>query len=125
MTKSIPEGWHNVTPRIVVHDAARLVEFLKQAFAATGDLRTDMPSVIKIGDSMVMVSSAGRAKTRVAHRVDSKADDKHVPAPETVAGSACRHGRERGDRVVQRVCQNSPLLIQAKFTCAQNQKRVR
>jgi len=59
MTKSIPEGWHSVTPRLVVHDAARLVEFLKQAFDATGDFRTDIPSVIKIGDSLVMVSSVG------------------------------------------------------------------
>jgi uncharacterized glyoxalase superfamily protein PhnB len=43
----------------VVHDAAKLVEFLKQAFGATGDFRTDIPSVIKIGDSLVMVSSTG------------------------------------------------------------------
>ena len=59
MTKSIPEGWHSVTPRLVVHDPARLVEFLKQAFDATGDFRTEIPSVIKIGDSLVMVSSVG------------------------------------------------------------------
>ena len=59
MTKSIPDGWHSVTPRLVVHDTARLVEFLKQAFGATGDFRTDIPSVIKIGDSNVMVSSVG------------------------------------------------------------------
>ena len=31
-----PEGGHTVTPRIVVRDAARLVEFLKQVFGATG-----------------------------------------------------------------------------------------
>src|SRR5947209_16803943 len=54
-----PEGWNSVTPRIVAHDAARLVEFLKQVFQATGDYRPDRPAVIKIGDSMVMVSSAG------------------------------------------------------------------
>jgi uncharacterized glyoxalase superfamily protein PhnB len=36
-----------------------LVEFLKQAFSATGDFQTDRPSVIKIGDSLVMVSSVG------------------------------------------------------------------
>ena len=59
MIKSIPEGWHSVTPRLVVHDAAMQVEFLKQAFGATGDLRSDRPSVIKIGDSLVMVSSVG------------------------------------------------------------------
>jgi uncharacterized glyoxalase superfamily protein PhnB len=59
MTRSIPEGWHSVTPRLVVHDPALQVEFLKQAFGATGEFRTDMPSVIRIGDSLVMVSSAG------------------------------------------------------------------
>lgn len=57
MTKSIPEGWHSVTPRLVVHDAAIQVDFLEQAFGATGDFRTDIPSVMRIGDSVVMVSS--------------------------------------------------------------------
>jgi len=59
MIKPIPEGWHSVTPRLVVHDVARLVEFLKEAFGAKGDFRTDVPSVIRIGDSVVMVSSVG------------------------------------------------------------------
>jgi uncharacterized glyoxalase superfamily protein PhnB len=59
MTKPIPEGWHSITPRLVVHDTARLVEFLRQAFGATGDLCTDIPSIIRIGDSMVMVSGVG------------------------------------------------------------------
>ena len=59
MTKGVPEGWHSVTPRLVVQDAAKLVEFLGRAFGATGDFRTDRPSVIKIGDSLVMVSEVG------------------------------------------------------------------
>ena len=59
MTKPTPEGWHSVTPRVVVADPAMLVEFLKQAFGATGDLLTERPSVIRIGDSLVMVSSVG------------------------------------------------------------------
>ena len=54
-----PEGWHSVTPRIVVHGARGLVEFLKQVFGATGDYRSDLPSVITIGDSVVMISDAG------------------------------------------------------------------
>ena|SRR5882724_10705183 len=54
-----PQGWHTVTPRIVVHDAEKLVEFLRQVFRATGDYRPDLPSVIMMGDSMVMVSNAG------------------------------------------------------------------
>ena len=59
MTKTIPEGWHSVTPRLVVHDAALPVESLKRAFGATGDFSTDRPSMIRIGDSLVMVSSVG------------------------------------------------------------------
>jgi len=59
MTKSVPEGWHNVTPRLVVQDAAMQVEFLRRAFSATGEFRDDMPSVIRIGDSLVMVSNVG------------------------------------------------------------------
>ena len=55
----VPEGWHTVTPRIVVHDAEKLVEFLRQVFGATGDYRADRPSVIRIGDSVVMISDAG------------------------------------------------------------------
>ncbi len=59
MTNPAPEGWHCVTPRIVVSDPARLIDFLKQAFGATGDLQTERPSVIRIGDSLVMISNVG------------------------------------------------------------------
>ncbi|HEV7475675.1 MAG TPA: hypothetical protein VGN90_16590, partial [Pyrinomonadaceae bacterium] len=59
MTKRMPEGWHSVTPRLVVHDAVREVEFLRQAFGARGDFSSDRPSVMRIGDSLVMVSSVG------------------------------------------------------------------
>lgn len=54
-----PEGWHTVTPRIVVHDAHLLVEFLKQVFGATGEYRQDLPSEIRLGDSVIMISDAG------------------------------------------------------------------
>lgn len=54
--KPIPEGWHSITPRLVVGDPARLVEFLKSAFAATGIYNQNRPSEIRIGDSIVMVS---------------------------------------------------------------------
>ena len=54
-----PEGWHTITPRIVVHHAKEIVDFLKQVFGATGEYRSDRPSVITIGDSMIMISDAG------------------------------------------------------------------
>jgi len=59
MSKGVPDGWHSITPRLVVHDTAKLIEFLKLAFGATGDFHTDRPSVLRIGDSNVMVSGVG------------------------------------------------------------------
>ena len=56
MGKTIPEGWHSVTPRLIVRDVAREVTFLKEAFNATGDLIADRPCQLRIGDSIVMVS---------------------------------------------------------------------
>ena len=55
----VPHGWRNVTPRIVVRDAPRFVEFVKRVFEATGDYRSDRPTTLGIGDSMVMISEAG------------------------------------------------------------------
>jgi PhnB protein len=54
-----PKGWHTVTPRIVVHGAQQMIEFVKHVFGATGNYRIDLPSVIHIGDSIVMISDAG------------------------------------------------------------------
>jgi len=54
-----PPGWHTVTPRIVAHDARRLVDFVTRVFGATGDYRPESPAMIKLGDSVVMVSDAG------------------------------------------------------------------
>jgi uncharacterized glyoxalase superfamily protein PhnB len=48
-----------VTPRLVVHDVAKMVAFLQEAFGAKGELRTDRPCQMRIGDSIVMVSSVG------------------------------------------------------------------
>ena len=59
MGKSIPEGWHTVTPRLIVRDVDREVQFLKEAFNATGDLQPDMPCQMRIGDSVIMVSGVG------------------------------------------------------------------
>jgi len=57
--KAVPEGWHSVTPRLFVQGAAKLVDFLKHAFDASGIFRDDSPSEIRIGDSIVMVGEAG------------------------------------------------------------------
>ena len=54
-----PSGWHTVTPRIVALEAEQLVDFVKYVFGATGEYRPDMPAVLNIGDSIVMISDAG------------------------------------------------------------------
>jgi len=62
MANALPKGWHTVTPRLVAQDAAKLVRFLKDAFGASGEYREDVPSLMTIGDSIVMVSGAGRRR---------------------------------------------------------------
>jgi PhnB protein len=54
-----PEGWHSVTPRIVAEDAKGLVGFVKDVFGADGDYCENVPSEIRIGDSIVMITDAG------------------------------------------------------------------
>jgi len=63
---SVPEGWHTVTPRIVVAGADRLVAFLQQVFGATGEYQRDRPSELRIGDSMLMISDAGSRRPTTA-----------------------------------------------------------
>lgn len=55
---SMPDGWHTVTPRLVVREPQRLVEFIRHVFEATGDYRPDRPTVLRIGDSQIMISPA-------------------------------------------------------------------
>jgi uncharacterized glyoxalase superfamily protein PhnB len=61
----IPEGWHSITARLVADDQAALVEFLRRAFGATGELHGGRPAELRIGDSIVMVSGTfeGRGPT--------------------------------------------------------------
>ena len=54
-----PERYHTVTPRVVVADVKRAVEFLRAVFGATGDVVAGRPAEMRMGDSLVMVSEAG------------------------------------------------------------------
>ncbi len=63
--KAIPEGYHSVTPYLVVKGADRVIEFLKQVFGAKETERMSMPdgsvmhAEVRIGDSTVMLGEAG------------------------------------------------------------------
>jgi len=60
----IPQGYHTVTPFIVARDAARLIEFIHQAFGAeviekmTTPDGTVMHAELRIGDSRIMLGEA-------------------------------------------------------------------
>ncbi len=60
--KPIPDGYHTVTPYLIVRGAARAIDYYKQAFGATELFRMEAPgnaighAEIKIGDSPVMLA---------------------------------------------------------------------
>lgn len=62
--KPIPDGFHTVTPYLMVPDAAGLIEFLKAAFGAQEVVRHGTPdgrvmhAQVKVGDSMIMMGEA-------------------------------------------------------------------
>jgi PhnB protein len=62
--KPIPEGFHTVTPFLVLKDAHRAIEFYKRAFGAEERFRMPTPdgkvghAELQIGDSIVMLSEA-------------------------------------------------------------------
>ncbi|HSD19408.1 MAG TPA: VOC family protein [Anaeromyxobacter sp.] len=60
--KPIPDGYHSVTPYLIVKDAPRALEFYKAAFGATELMRMTQPdgrvghAEVRIGDSPVMLA---------------------------------------------------------------------
>ena len=60
--KPIPEGYHSVTPYLIIKGAADAIEFYKKAFGATELFRFPAPdgkighAEIKIGDSPIMLA---------------------------------------------------------------------
>jgi PhnB protein len=60
--KPVPDGYHTVTPYLVVKDAARALEFYKKAFGAVEIMRLAGPdgtighAEIKLGDSPIMLA---------------------------------------------------------------------
>lgn len=60
--KPVPEGYHTVTPYLIIRDAARAIEFYKKAFGAKEMVRMPAPggkighAEIKIGDSYIMLA---------------------------------------------------------------------
>ena len=79
MASPIPQGSHSVTPHLIVRNAAKAIDFYKQAFGAEEVFRMAMPdgkighAEIKIGDSLVYLAD--------------EAPDWGALSPETLKGS--------------------------------------
>ncbi len=62
--KPIPEGYHSVTPYVIVKGAAKYMEFLKRAFGAqeieifNGPDGSVMHAEMRVGDSILMLGDA-------------------------------------------------------------------
>jgi uncharacterized glyoxalase superfamily protein PhnB len=62
--KPIPEGYHSVTPYLVVNGASNLIDFMKQALGAEERMRMPQPdgkighAEMIIADSVIMLSDA-------------------------------------------------------------------
>ena len=61
--RPIPEGYHSITPYLVISEAAKAIDWYKQAFGAQQTLRMEDPTTgkighaeLKIGDSYIMLA---------------------------------------------------------------------
>jgi PhnB protein len=106
--KPIPEGQHSVTPYLVVDGAAKLIDFLKQAFAGKEEHRSVRPdgsvmhAQVRIGDSVVMLSDATaqfRPTTAMVHLYLEDADAAYKRAIQAGATSLMEPANQfYGDR---------------------------
>lgn len=60
--KAVPDGYHSVTPYLIMRDAAKAIDFYKEVFGAIEVVRMDAPggkighAEVKMGDSFVMLA---------------------------------------------------------------------
>jgi PhnB protein len=65
--KPIPDGYHSITPYLIVHDAAAAIDYYKRAFGAIETFRLPRPdgkvahAELLIGDSVVMLADEAPA----------------------------------------------------------------
>src|SRR5258708_25717706 len=115
--KAIPDGYHTVTPYLIINGAAAAIDFYKQAFGAKELFRMPQPdgkighAEIKIGDSPIMLA-------------DEHPEMGHV-SPKTLGGSPVSildlHGPSREDRKSTRLNSSHQIISYAVF-CLKKKK---
>jgi PhnB protein len=66
--KPIPEGFHTITPYLIVKGGGRAIDFYKRAFGAVEKFRMDGPdgkighAELRIGDSTIMLADENPAR---------------------------------------------------------------
>ena len=101
------EGFHTVTPYLIVKPAVELVDFVKQAFGAVESFRATgsaggLHCEVKIGDSVVMIGGGPTFEPRPAaiHLYVSDVDEVYARAVAAGATSlAAPSDQEYGERV--------------------------
>ena len=107
--KPIPDGYHTVTPYLVIPGVAKLIEFLKTAFQATElnrHLRPDgavMHAEVQIGDSKIMLGEASdqnQARPTTLHLFSEDVDSVYRRAIQA-GGTSLREPADQfyGDRM--------------------------
>ena len=92
--KPIPEGYHTVTPYLVVEGAGGLIDFLKQAFDAEEVVR--MPgkdgtvghAEMRIGNSMIMLADAQPEYPAAPHTICLYVEDADATYQRAIAAGA-------------------------------------
>lgn len=92
--KPIPDGYHTVTPYLTVRGAAKVIDFLKQAFGAELSHEplkrpdgTIMHAQVKIGDSRIMIAEENEMSKATASSLYI-----YVPDVDSVFRQAVRAG---------------------------------
>jgi PhnB protein len=94
MVKAVPDGYHNVTPYLVVSDAAELLDFVQKAFGAKEKMRMPGPdgriahAEVDIGDSVVMMGSPGPGQHLMPGMIYLYVEDTDATYKKAVAAGA-------------------------------------
>ena len=59
----IPEGYHSITPYLIIEGAAKAIDFYKNAFGATEAFRMQEPGSDKIGHAELKIGEMAAIKS--------------------------------------------------------------